>query len=154
MRPAGAGETVATKPAFRSAFKSRRCLVPASGFFEWQKLDDGKTKQPYYIHATSGTPFFFAGLWEQWSPPDAERVETFTIITTEPNEMMAKLHDRMPVILDPKSFDAWLDPKTSPETVAGLIAPYPTASMTCHPVSTIVNSPRNNVPECVVPSAA
>ena len=100
-------ETVATKPSFRSAFKRRRCLIAADGFYEWQKRDDGK--QPFHIRLRSGEPFAFAGLWERWAK-GAEPVESCTIITTDANEMTEDLHDRMPVILPKDTYDLWLDP--------------------------------------------
>lgn len=144
-------ETVATKPAFRAAFKSRRCLVPASGFFEWTKLEGGKRKQPFYIRLASEEPMFFAGLWEKWAPPEGEAVETYTIITTRPNALTEQYHDRMPVILDPSDFGTWLDPKAPTDSVAELLRPCPPELLMAYPVSTVVNSPKNNAPECVVP---
>jgi len=150
-------EGIEAKPAFRAAFKRRRCVVPVSGFYEWKKLDDGKSKQPYYITASDEEPLAFAGLWEFWKPPasegggvEGEPIESFTIITTTPNEMMARLHDRMPVILDRANFGAWLDPAN--QDASGLLAllrPYPAELMMCHPVSTLVNSPRNDDAACI-----
>ena len=135
------GETVHEKPAFRSAFKARRCLVPADGFYEWRKLPGGG-KQPYRITMADGSPFAFAGLWERWDKGE-EPLETFTIITTSANELVAPIHDRMPVILDPADYDAWLE---SPDTAIpiALIQPYPAKRMSAYPVSTRVNSPRND----------
>lgn len=101
-------ETVAVKPSFRSAFKKRRCLVVATGFYEWQV--QGRTKQPMWIGLRSKQPFAFAGLWEHWKPAEGESLETCTIITTEPNDLMAPIHNRMPVILAPAAYDQWLDP--------------------------------------------
>ena len=138
------GETVAEKPAFRVAFKSRRCIVPASGFYEWKKEEKGK--QPVYIQSSSGEPLLFAGLWERWEPTEGAPLETFTIITTGPNEMMAKLHDRMPVIVAREDIDAWLDPGS--KSASGLVRPYPSELMMCYPVSTRVNSPKNNDELC------
>lgn len=143
-------ETVATKATFRRAFESRRCLVPASGFYEWQKLPDG-TKQPHYICSTSGEPFFFAGLWE---PAGSDGIETFTILTTCANELVATLHDRMPVILDPADFTTWLDSATPPEVLTSLLRPYPAERMRCYAVSKTVNSPGHNTAECLTPIAA
>src|SRR5258708_32718983 len=100
-------DTVAEKPAFRSAFKRRRCLIPADGFYEWKTGE--KVKQPYYIHLKDGQPFAFAGLWEQWEPPEGESVRSCAIITTDANDLMRPLHHRMPVILDPKHYATWLD---------------------------------------------
>lgn len=155
------GETLATKPAFRTAFKRRRCIVPASGFYEWKKSEGTKTKQPFYITASDESPLMFGGLWESWtlvkdegegvSEGKPEIVRTFTIITTSPNEMMATLHDRMPLILDASDIDRWLDPKV--EDASELVRPYPSELMLARPVSTLVNSPRNDVPECIQPSA-
>jgi putative SOS response-associated peptidase YedK len=147
-------DTAATKPAFRAAFKSRRCLVPASGFYEWQKLDDGKRKQPHYVQRADENPMFFAGLWERWDKQGEAAggpVETYTILTTDPNELMARIHNRMPVILDPADFGAWLAQEIPAEKLAGLLRPYPAELLMSHPVSTLVNNPRTNQPECVAP---
>ncbi|MBF2066291.1 MAG: SOS response-associated peptidase [Calothrix sp. C42_A2020_038] len=143
-------ETVAEKPSFRSAFKKRRCLIVASGFYEWQHRE-GK-KQPFYFQLEDKQPFGFAGLWEHWLSPDGEEIDTCTILTTSANELMAPVHDRMPVILKPEDYDLWLDPQVQdPKMLQPLLQPFPTEAMTSHPVSTIVNSPRNDTPECVVP---
>jgi putative SOS response-associated peptidase YedK len=139
-------DTVATKPSFRSAFRRRRCLLPASGFYEWQKRDDGK--QPYQIGLKSGQPFAMAGLWEHWEGPDGP-VESSSIITTDANELMEPLHNRMPVILRPDDYDAWLDPASDPKTLQELLQPYPDDDLTAFPVSRAVNNPRNDRPECV-----
>jgi putative SOS response-associated peptidase YedK len=137
-------ETVASKPSFRSAFKRRRCLIPADGFFEWKKLDT-KTKQPHFIHLKDDQPFAFAGLWEIWhNPEDGEEVQSCTIITTEANEMMKPLHDRMPVILAPSAYDRWL---AEPDTE--LLKPYTASEMIAYPVSTYVNTPKNQGPKCI-----
>ena len=140
------GESVATKPAFRSAFKARRCLIVADGFYEWQKL--GTKKQPYFIHRRDDFPFAFAGLWERWGP---ERLETCSIVTLPANPFMQRLHERMPAILRPSEFDAWLDPeRRDPQSLAGLLLlPDSMEDFTADPVSTTVNSPRNDVPECI-----
>ena len=141
-------ETVATKPAFRKAFAERRCIIPVSGFYEWRKTPGSKTKQPYYIRASGEEPLLLAGLWEKWQPPgDAPAVESFTIITTTTNELMAELHDRMPAILDPIGAKAWLDPGAAPEMLAALLKPYPSELMMRVPVSSKVNSPKNEGPE-------
>jgi len=134
-------ETVAEKPAFRSAFKLRRCLVPADGFYEWRKLPGGG-KQPYRITMADGAPFAFAGLWERWSK-GPEPLETFTIITTTANSLVAPIHDRMPVIIDAADHDAWLEARDTAIPMA-LLRPYPAERMTAYPVSTRVNSPRND----------
>jgi putative SOS response-associated peptidase YedK len=143
------GETVAQKPSFRSAVKTRRCLVPTSGFYEWVTTADGK--QPHFIHFADGRAFAFGGLWERWSKSDDGPLETFTIITTSPNPLIAELHDRMPVILDPASWDQWLEPAPiSAEALENLIAPHPADDMEAYPVGRHVNSPRNDDPECLV----
>lgn len=144
------GDTVATKPSFRQAFKKRRCLVVADGFYEWQQTG-GPRKQPYYIRLKNDGPFAFAGLWERWSKGGTP-IESCTIITTEPNELMAELHDRMPVILRPGAYGVWLDPAVQePERLQPLLCPYPAGEMVAHPVSTVVNNPRNEQVECVAP---
>jgi putative SOS response-associated peptidase YedK len=140
-------ETVATGPAFRAAFKAQRCVVPVSGFYEWSGTGEGGRKQPYYITPTDGEPMLLAGLWESWKHPDGEPLETFTIITTEPNEMMAKLHNRMPVILDPQDCARWLDADgRDAAALQGLLKPYPAELMMSHPVSTRLNTPKNDDP--------
>ena len=141
-------ETAAEKPAFRSAFRHRRCLVPADGFYEWRKLDRGK--QPFYIRMLDGRPFAFAGLWEQWKTPERETIETCTILTTDANDVLKPLHDRMPVIVSPGDYDAWLDAGLrDPEPLKPLLRPYPSEAMDSYPVSTLVNSPANDGPECI-----
>jgi putative SOS response-associated peptidase YedK len=142
------GETVAEKPSFRSAVKNRRCLVPASGFYEWVKTEGGK--QPHYIHFTDGRPFAFAGLWERWSRAEDRPLDTCTIITTTPNERIADLHDRMPVILPPGRYDEWL--RTEPlaaDRLQEMLVPHPAEGMEAYPVSTLVNKPANDGPECI-----
>ena len=141
-------ETVATAPAFREAFKRRRCLVPASGYYEWKKLD-GRDKQPYLIAMRDGSPFSFAGLWERWDKGGAP-IETFTIITGEPNSLTAELHNRMPVILDPDDHGAWLTASDSAGPQA-LLQPFPAQLMTAFPVSTKVNSVKNDTPDLIDP---
>jgi putative SOS response-associated peptidase YedK len=144
-------ETVATKPAFRQAFKSRRCLIVADGFYEWQK--NGRQKQPYYIRLKDDRPFGFAGLWEKWPKADPA-VESCVIITTDANELMAPIYNRMPVIVPPEAFDLWLSPDTQePELLQSLLRPYRASEMVAYPVSTRVNSPLHNEPECIRPQA-
>ncbi|MCH8281007.1 MAG: SOS response-associated peptidase [Chloroflexi bacterium] len=144
------GETAATKPAFRAAFKKRRCLILADGFFEWRK--DGKEKIPTYIFLKSQEPFAFAGLWETWKSPEGETVKSCTILTTKPNEFMEPIHNRMPVILSGETEALWLDPMTEePDVLQPLIQPAPAELMESRIVSSLVNSPKNNSPECVVP---
>ena len=144
-------ETVASKPAFRSAFRKRRCLVPADGFYEWQLV--GAAKQPWRFARPSGGLLGFAGLWESWiDARDQTSVETFTLCTTTPNAVTSPIHDRMPVILSPEAAMAWLDPSKSPESLSALLVPAPDDLLTRYPVSTLVNNARNDVPECVNPS--
>ncbi len=139
-------ETVAEKPSFRKAFKDRRCLVLSDGFYEWRRTPDGK--QPYYIHMKDGSPFAFAGLWESWR--NAEEVRSCTIITTEANELVGDIHNRMPVILAPEDYSLWLDPDFKErEALTSLLRPYPNDAMEAYPVSRRVNSPSNNVPDCI-----
>jgi putative SOS response-associated peptidase YedK len=147
-------DTVATKPSFRSAFKSRRCLIPADGFFEWQKTGE-KAKQPFYIRLAKDHAFAFAGLWERWEGPGSSVVESCVIITTDANDALRPLHDRMPVILPDDEYDRWLDPKCDdPSKLGELLKPYPSEAMTAFPVSTLVNSPRNESAACIDPFAA
>jgi putative SOS response-associated peptidase YedK len=143
-------ETVAEKPAFRSAFKKRRCLVVATGFYEWQVR--GPVKQPMWIGLRSKRSFAFAGLWEHWTTAEGEPLETCTIITTEPNELMQSIHNRMPVILAPTSYDQWLDPAFQHiEPLKALLRPYLSEELTAYPVSTLVNNPRHDAPQCLEP---
>ena len=148
-------ETVAEKPSFRAAFKRRRCLVPASGFYEWKKLD--KRKQPTYIRAADGGVLAFAGLWETWVGSDGSELESCTILTTDANEAMAELHDRMPVIVEPADFADWLgaggdDSPFRLSQLQHLFRPYPGEQLTFYPVSTYVNSPSNEGDACVEPA--
>jgi putative SOS response-associated peptidase YedK len=147
-------ETLAEKPAFRSAFRRRRCLVLADGFYEWQKQPGSKAKIPTYIRLSSEKPFAFAGLWEQWNSKDGSTILSCTIITTEPNEMMKSIHNRMPVILPEDAYQTWLDPtEKQPDQLSVLLRPYPAELMAAYPVSTLVNNPRNDLPQCVAPLA-
>ena len=141
-------ETVDDKPSFRSALRCRRCLVLADGFFEWQ-TSRGK-KQPYYFRLRDGRPFAFAGLWERWSRGGHGAVESCTLVTTEANELVRPMHDRMPVILPPDACGAWLDPAVQrPGELQPLLRPYRAEEMTAYPVSVRVNSPRNDDAGCV-----
>ena len=142
-------ETVASKPAFRPAFRRRRCLVPADGFYEWKA--QGRAKQPYYLRMQDGEVFAFAGLWEHWQG-EGEVVESFTIIVGPPNELGAPIHDRMPVILDPASYDRWLEPQADPAALAALLGPYPADAMEAYPVSRRVNRPANDDEQCIAPA--
>lgn len=143
-------ETVSTKPAYRTAFKKRRCLVVADGFFEWQKLGSGK--QPYNIGLKGSEPFAFAGLWEIWNDPATkEPLRTCSIITTTPNELTAPIHDRMPVILPSERRAAWLDPGTSPEVLQSCLAPFDASKMEAWPISPRVGSPKNDDAQIIEP---
>jgi putative SOS response-associated peptidase YedK len=147
--------TVATKPTFRSAFKKRRCLVLADGYYEWHT--EGKRKQPFLFEVDGGKPFALAGLWEWWrdpATPDGPALESCALITTDPNEVGAKVHDRMPVILDERHFDTWLDP-TNDDTakLQKLLATFPAKRMTARQVSTYVSNSRNEGPDCLNPPA-
>ena len=140
-------DTVADKPSFRSAFKKRRCLVLADGFYEWTK--NGKAKQPYYITMKDGRPFAFAGLWERWNKGERP-VESCTIITTDANDVVSAIHDRMPVILYDEGVNLWLDGDIeSKDFLNSLLVPYSDDEMKAYPVSTIVNSSKNEVTKCV-----
>lgn len=143
-------ETVTEKPSFRSAFRRRRCLILADGFYEWQQ-QEAKQKQPFYFRMSDQSPFAFAGLWEHWKAQETgETIESCTIITTEPNELMKSVHNRMPVILEPKNYDLWLDPEVKkPELLQPLLNPYPAEEMTAFAVSKAVNKPSNDTAECI-----
>ncbi|MEK7214662.1 MAG: SOS response-associated peptidase, partial [Chloroflexota bacterium] len=146
-------ETVGEKPSFRQALLKRRCLVPADGFFEWRGA--GKMRVPLRFTLKSGELFAFAGLWEGWRQPDGEWLHTCTIITTAPNDLVTRIHDRMPVILRRDAEDVWLDPKMiDVALLRGMLVPYPTAEMEARQVSTLVNSPQNDSPECIEPVLA
>lgn len=140
-------ETAATLPAFRDALKSRRCIVPADGFYEW--LRAGKTKQPFCFEVNDGELFAFAGLWERWKDADGKALETCSILTTTPNVVTSTVHDRMPVILNPDSYDVWLDPGfADAAAVSELLKPYDARLMRSYPVSARVNHVANDDPEC------
>ena len=143
-------ETAATKPAFRDALKSRRCLIPADGFYEWAKT--AKSKQPYCFEVNEGELFAFAGLWDRWQNASGKSVETCSILTTTPNAVTAPVHDRMPVILDPDSHDMWLDPGMQDVSAASdLLKPFNARLMRCYPVSRRVNLVGNDDEECSRP---
>ncbi len=143
-------ETAAEKPSFRAAFKRRRCLILADGFYEWRKI--GKTKQPFHIHFARRRPFTMAGLWEVWNKGAEGPLETFTILTTEANVEVSPLHHRMPVILDGQRRDLWLDPTVQDAgALNAVLRPYAGETIQLTPVSTLVNSPRNEVPQCLDP---
>ena len=143
-------ETISTKPAYRSAFKRRRCIIPADGFYEWRKEPDGKTRTPMYIRMKDSRPFAFAGLWEVWRSEDGSELPTCTIITGLPNELVANIHDRMPVILSQEDCKRWLDPGEQPaDALMGLLKPYPAEEMDASPVGRAVNNPRHDSPKCI-----
>jgi|ERR1041384_436994 putative SOS response-associated peptidase YedK len=141
-------ETLTSKAAFKAAFMARRCLVLGDGFYEWRKA--GKTKLPMLIHLKSERSFGFAGLYERWRSPLGEAITSCTIITTEPNELVRPIHDRMPVILSKEVEDLWLDPSVEdPRRLLDLLQPYPADQMDAYPVSSLVNSVKNNTPACI-----
>jgi putative SOS response-associated peptidase YedK len=145
-------ETLLEKPSFRTAFRRRRCLIPADGFYEWMQQPGSKTKTPMLIRMQSGKPFAFGGLWESWNSPDGSQILSCAIITTAPNPLMEAIHNRMPLILPETAYDVWLDPaEARGDTLQALLQPYPAHEMEAFPVSTLVNSPANDVPECVLP---
>ncbi len=147
------GETLGEKPSFRAAYLRRRCLILADGFYEWQAIPGSKAKQPMYIQLATKKPFAFAGLWELWRPDDTP-ILSCTIITTEPNALLAPIHNRMPVILPPGAYATWLDPaEQKPAALNHLLTPYPADLMTAYPVSRLVNSPATDTPACIVPSS-
>ena len=143
-------EEAASKPAFREAMKKRRCLVPADAFYEWQRLN-AKTKRTYAFALKSGEPYALAGLWEHWRPRDGEALESFTILTTDPNELMAPVHNRMPVILEPRDYERWLDPGDPVRPPVDLLHPFPAEKMTAWRVSQRVGNVRNNDPSLLDP---
>jgi len=140
-------ETAATKPAFRDALKSRRCLIPADGFYEWMRME--KTKQPYCFEINNGELFALAGLWDRWKDPSGNWTKTCSILTTTPNAATSAAHDRMPVILSSDDYDLWLDPGMNDVAAASeLLKPYDARLMRCYPVSTRINSGANDNEEC------
>ncbi len=144
------GETLAEKPSFKAPYKYRRCLILSSGFYEWQKLSGSTSKQPHFISLKSGKPFAFAGLWDRWNAPDGSEILSATIITTEPNDFVKPIHNRMPVILNPSDYERWLSPgEVPPGEVDDLLVPFPAEEMSAYPVSTFVNNPKNDAPQCV-----
>ena len=153
------GDTVAVKPSFRSAFKHRRGILLADGFFEWQAVPGQKVKQPWWIGLPDGGPFGMAAIWERWGPKDAGTpapagsdapIESACLVTTEPNDVMAPIHDRMPVILEPADYDTWLNPGTPVPILQALLRPF-AGRLQARPVSTYVNAPRTEGPACVEP---
>jgi putative SOS response-associated peptidase YedK len=148
-------ETVTTKAAFTKLLDRRRCIVPADGFYEWQKPD----KQPFYITSADGGPLAFAALWDRWTPPDqrgnddAEQLRTVTLITGEPNDLVAKIHDRMVVCLPEEAWDTWLDPNVGAQEAAKLLVPMPSEQMRAYPVTKLVSNVKNEGAELLEPLA-
>ena len=151
-------ESVTDKNAYKRAFQKRRCIIPADGFFEWKKIPGQKAKQPYFIHRADGEPMAFAGLWEVWRPADdedrtSEPLRTCTIITGEPNEKVADIHDRMPVMLPPSAWAEWLDPENDDvETLGKFLVPAPATLYALHPVTRAVNNVQEKGPELIDPA--
>lgn len=145
-------ETLSEKPSFRSAYRYKRCLIFADGFYEWKTTPGTKAKTPYFIRLKTGEPFTFAGLWDEWHAADGSLIRSCVIITTSPNALMSTLHERMPVILPSAARETWLDPTPhKPETLQALLTPYPAEEMSAYPVSTLVNRPENDRPELILP---
>jgi putative SOS response-associated peptidase YedK len=145
-------ETIAEKPSYKQALAKRRCLIPADGFYEWKKMKGGS--QPFHIRRRDGGLFAFAGLWERWEGGDGGPLETCTLITVEPNDLMAQIHDRMPAILKPEHEELWLDAKASyAPALTQLLRSYPDEELEAFPVSRAVNSPAHEGPSCVEPAA-
>jgi putative SOS response-associated peptidase YedK len=143
-------ETVREKPSFRNAFRRHRCLIPANGFYEWQRLERGK--QPYFVRMRDERLFAFAGLWDRWESPDKGVIESCTILTTVANAVLSTIHDRMPVILPPAEYARWLDPALrNTDSLAPLLAPFPAEEMLAFPVSPRVNIPTVDDQECMAP---
>ena len=145
-------ETITEEPSFRGSFKYKRCLVLADGFYEWRKDPGSKSKTPIYLHMKNKMPFAFAGLWDNWHSDDGSEIRTFTIITTEPNTLIKEIHNRMPVILPPSSYEQWLEPgEIDSQNLNPLLQPYDANQMTAFPVSTLVNNPRHDSPQNIKP---
>jgi putative SOS response-associated peptidase YedK len=147
-------ETASEKPSFRDAFAKRRCVVPASGFYEWHEPEGDGPKQPYYIHPADEPIFGFAGLWERWTDDSTgERLESFTILTGEPNDRVADIHDRMPVVLSPDDYDFWMDPAIKDQSALQELVDrvHPVDRLDAHPVDTRVNNPDYDAPDCIEP---
>ncbi|MGI8663639.1 MAG: SOS response-associated peptidase [Acidimicrobiales bacterium] len=150
-------EGLVGKSAYRNAFKKKRCLIPANGFFEWMRVPGQKAKQPMFVHRVDGEPIAFAGLWEMWRPPelrddDQAIIRSCTIITGDPNDKVAEIHDRMPVMLPPSAWDAWLDSTNDDlDSLGALLLPAPSELLELHPVSTAVNDVRQDGPALIEP---
>ncbi|WP_322793184.1 SOS response-associated peptidase [Bellilinea sp.] len=145
-------ETIREKPSFRSAFSRRRCLIPADGFFEWKKPEGGKKlpAEPYYFRLRDGKPFAFAGLWEIWHSPEGDELKTCTILTTDANELVGTVHQRMPILFEVDEAWTWLQPLAA-DTLLALLKPFPAEKMEAYPVSRLVNDPKQDDPQCVQP---
>jgi putative SOS response-associated peptidase YedK len=145
----GRSESVLEKPAFRDSFRTRRCLIPADGFYEWEQA--GKDRQPFHFGMKDGSLFAFAGVWDRWRSPTGRLLESCSILTTAPNKLLDDLHDRMPVILPQRHYEAWLTaPAAEAERLADLLVPYEASLMTRYAVSSLVNKPQNDMPECAL----
>ena len=142
-------EGIAEKPSFRGPFRYRRCCILASGFYEWQQRVGGK--QPFFIRPKDHGLFLLAGIWDHWQGEDGQEIESCAIITTTPNSVIAKIHDRMPVILNQQDVSVWLDPAAKQSDVTNMLKPCPAKNMDTYPVSNVVNNARNNGPECIAP---
>ena len=148
-------ETLTQKPTFKKSLERRRCLIPADGFYEWRKVEGMKTGTPMHIAMKARKPFTMAGLWDAWEKPDGSTMESYAIITTEPNDVIRAFHHRMPVILPAESRDQWLDPECRDlAKLAALLVPYPPGEMEAYEVSKAVNSPRVDGPQCIAPVSA
>jgi putative SOS response-associated peptidase YedK len=149
------GEFVLDKPAFRNAMRRRRCLIPADGFYEWQAVYPGKPGRPYFVRPKSAGPIALAGLWETWTGPNGEELDTTVIVTTQANRLLAPIHGRMPVIVQPQAFDLWLDcAKVDATTASVLITPAAEDLLECYAVSPAVNRAENDGPELITPASA
>lgn len=146
-------ETLAEKPSFRGPYRYKRCLIPADGFYEWKKTPGQGAKIPYRITLKDQKPFAFAGLWDEWLGPDGSQVKSCVIITTAPNALVAEIHDRMPVILHPQDYAAWLSPEArAPQELQPLLTAFPAAEMSAYPVGRLVNNARLDTPEMIQPA--
>jgi len=145
-------ESLAEKPSFRKPLKSQRCIILADGFYEWQKVAGQKNKRPMYVHLRDHKPFGFAGLWDRWKNPQGDTIVSCTIVTTEPNDLLTAVHDRMPVILQSQHIAEWLETGDQSKDIAlQCLVPYPSEQMTVYQVSTRVNRPANDDPDCITP---
>ena len=145
-------ESLAEKPSFRNAYRRRRCLILADGFYEWKQNPGSKSKQPIILRLQNNQPFAFAGLWELWTSPDGSEIKSCTIITTQPNSLVGTIHNRMPVILPPEKYKLWISPDDQTASqLNDLLIPYPSEEMIAYPVSKIVNNPHYDSPDLIMP---